>query len=141
MAMGVGRGAGGALASLWILKLLAKKVVFSILRGKKQISPLLAPPGKIFGKIPYCLPWKKSSRHPWPCHDESENLLCLCWIWFQCSIECIKGATIEWSWYISPNCDTFTLTQNSSFDPRWNNRIMACSSQLLSCCTVSSQMN
>ena len=57
--MGVGRLAGGALASLWILKLLAKKVVFSILRAKKQISPLLAHPGKIFGKIPYCLPWKK----------------------------------------------------------------------------------
>jgi len=51
--MGVGRGEREALAP-WILKLLAKKVVFSISRGKKQISPLLAPPGKNFGKIPYC---------------------------------------------------------------------------------------
>jgi len=38
------------------LKLLAKKVVFSISSGKKQISPLLAIPGKNFGKIPYCPP-------------------------------------------------------------------------------------
>jgi len=40
--MGVGRGAGGPTPP-WILKLSAKKVVFSISRGKKQISPLLAP--------------------------------------------------------------------------------------------------
>jgi len=63
--MGVGRGAGG-LAPYWILKLLAKKGCFSISRGKKQISPLLAPPGKNFGKVPYCPPpWKKSFRRPW----------------------------------------------------------------------------
>ena len=39
-------GAGGAKARPWILKSLAKKVFFSIFRGKKQISPLLAPAGK-----------------------------------------------------------------------------------------------
>jgi len=50
-AMGVGRGSRGALPP-YILKLLAKKVVFSILRGKNQSSPLLTPP------------WKKSFRHP-----------------------------------------------------------------------------
>jgi len=51
-------GAGEALPP-WILKLLAKKVIFSISMGKKQISPLLAPPGKNFGKIPYCPPLEK----------------------------------------------------------------------------------
>jgi len=35
------------------LKLLAKKVVFSISRGKNQISQLLAPLEKNFGKILY----------------------------------------------------------------------------------------
>ena len=61
--MGVRRG---GLSPPWILKLLAKKVVFSISRGKKQISPLLPPPGKHLGKIPYCPPpWKKSFRRPW----------------------------------------------------------------------------
>jgi len=44
--MGVGRGGRGTLPSPWILKLLAKNVSFSISRAKKQISPLLAPPGK-----------------------------------------------------------------------------------------------
>jgi len=44
--MGVGRGAGGGTAP-WVLKCLAKKVVLS---GKKQISPLLAPPEKILEK-------------------------------------------------------------------------------------------
>jgi len=57
-------GAEGAKAPLWILKLLAKKVVFSISRGKKQISPLLAPPGKAFVKIPYWSPWKISFQRP-----------------------------------------------------------------------------
>jgi len=36
----------------WILQLLAKKVVFSISWGKKQISPLLPLLEKTFGKIP-----------------------------------------------------------------------------------------
>jgi len=47
--MGVERGVKG---SPWILKLLAKKVVFSISGGKKQILPLLAPPWKFLGKSP-----------------------------------------------------------------------------------------
>jgi len=51
--MGVGRGSGGTKAPLWILKSLAKKVVFSISRGENQISTFLAPPEKNFGKIPY----------------------------------------------------------------------------------------
>jgi len=34
----------------WIENLLAKKVVFSISRGKKQTLPLLAPLEKILGK-------------------------------------------------------------------------------------------
>jgi len=38
-----GEGQGG-LSALWILKLLAKKVVFSISMGKNQTSPLLPPP-------------------------------------------------------------------------------------------------
>ena len=49
--MGVGRGSREALTP-WILKLLAKKVLFSISRGKNQISPFLA------------LPWKKVWEYP-----------------------------------------------------------------------------
>ena len=49
--MGVGRGA----------KLLAKKVVFSILRGKKQISPLVAPLEKLLGKSSTAPPPGKNS--------------------------------------------------------------------------------
>jgi len=55
-----GRQKGG-MGLPWILKIPAKKVVFSISRGKKQISPLLA----FLGKIPYWPPWKKSFQRPW----------------------------------------------------------------------------
>jgi len=48
--MNVGRGAGG-----WILKISAKKVVFLVLSGKKQILPLLAPLAK-FWKNPLVPP-------------------------------------------------------------------------------------
>jgi len=49
--IGVGREAGSL--SSWILKISAKKVVFLISSGKKQISPLLAPtPGKNLKKSP-----------------------------------------------------------------------------------------
>jgi len=48
--MGVGRGWGKAHLDCNII---GKKVVLSIWRGKKQISSLLAPPGKHFGKITY----------------------------------------------------------------------------------------
>jgi len=51
--MGVGRE--GARPP-WILKLLAKKVVFPISRGKKQISPLLRPPWKKFWENPQLSP-------------------------------------------------------------------------------------
>ena len=62
--MGVGRGAGEPWPP-WILKSLAKKVVFSSSSRKNQISPLLAPLGKNFGKIPYWPPpGKKSFRRP-----------------------------------------------------------------------------
>jgi len=53
--MGVERGVKG---SPWILKLLAKKVVFSISGGKKQILPLLAPPGN-FWENPLLAPMEK----------------------------------------------------------------------------------
>jgi len=45
----------------WILKILAKKVVFLVLSGKKQISPFLAPPWKNFGKITWRPPGKNPS--------------------------------------------------------------------------------
>ena len=61
--MGVGRGAGGPWPP-WILKLLAKKVVFSLSRGRNQISPRLAPPERILGKSPTGLPLEKSFRRP-----------------------------------------------------------------------------
>jgi len=44
--MGVGRGQGRPWPP-WILKFSAKRVVFLVLSGKKQISQLLTPPGKI----------------------------------------------------------------------------------------------
>jgi len=65
LAMGVGKWAGGFWPP-WILKLLAKKVVFSISRGKNQISPLFAPPDKNFGKFPYCPP--PPGRNPSDAH-------------------------------------------------------------------------
>jgi len=40
-------GKGGALAPLDFEIFSKKKVVFLVLSGKSQISPLLAPPGKI----------------------------------------------------------------------------------------------
>jgi len=62
--MGVGRGEGGTFPPL-DFEIISKKGFFSMSMGKKQISPLLDPPGKNFGKIPYCPPWKKSFRRPW----------------------------------------------------------------------------
>jgi len=59
--MGVGRG---ALAPSWILKFLAKKVVFLVSSGKNQISPLLAPPGKI------------EEKNPSPGKNPSDALVC-----------------------------------------------------------------
>jgi len=58
-------GEPGGFGPRWILKLLAKKVVFSISRGKNQISPLLTPLEKILSNPPTCPPWKKSFRRPW----------------------------------------------------------------------------
>ena len=64
--MGVGKGGGrGEALPSWFLKLLAKKVVFSISKGKNQISPRLAPPGKNFGKIPY---WSPPGKNPSDAH-------------------------------------------------------------------------
>jgi len=56
--------AGGALTP-WILKLLAKNVIFSISRGKKQILRLLPAPWKNLWENPQLAPWKKSLRCPW----------------------------------------------------------------------------
>ena len=57
--MGVGRGGSRRGLAPWILKLLAKKVVFSISRGKNQISPRLTPLEKILGKSPTGPPLEK----------------------------------------------------------------------------------
>jgi len=57
MTMGVGKGQGGV-GPPWVLKLLVKKVVFSISTGKNQISPLLVPPWKKFGKF-FTVPLEK----------------------------------------------------------------------------------
>ena len=50
VSMGVGRGGRDGPWPPWILKILAKTVVFLVLIGKKQISSLLAHPMKKFGK-------------------------------------------------------------------------------------------
>jgi len=53
---------------------------------------------------------KKDVLSKRPGHDGSEKLLfCLPLIWFQCSIEGIKGTMIQRSWCISPNCDIVHL--------------------------------
>ena len=76
---GHGRRRGG-LSPPWILKLLAKKVVFSISRGKNQISPLLAPPGKILGKSSTAPPGKNpSDAHGYGCPKRS--FICTIVVW------------------------------------------------------------
>jgi len=57
---GQGRG-----VAPWILKLLAKKIVFLVLNGKKQISPFLTLPGNIFEKSPSA----PSGKNPSEDHD------------------------------------------------------------------------
>ena len=52
------KGGRGALAPPWILKFSAKKV-FLVLRGKNQISPCLAPPGKILENSASASPLEK----------------------------------------------------------------------------------
>jgi len=46
------KGGQGGLGLPWILKVLTKKVFFSISRGKHQLSPFLAPPWKKFWENP-----------------------------------------------------------------------------------------
>jgi len=58
--MGVGRGAEGPCLPR-ILKISAIKVVFLVSSGKKQISPLLVPSGKILGNSPGGPPGKNPS--------------------------------------------------------------------------------
>jgi len=55
---------------------ISKKVFFSISRGKNQISPLLAFPGKKFGKISYWPPWKKILPTPMPAWCSNFSKLC-----------------------------------------------------------------
>jgi len=54
--IGIGRRAGGF--APWILKFSAKKVVFVVSSGKKQISPFLPPPTKFFERSLSALPGK-----------------------------------------------------------------------------------
>jgi len=62
--MEVGRGHGGPRPPM-DFEIFIKNVVFSVLSGKKQISPLLAPLEK-FWKTPFRGPfWKNSIRRPW----------------------------------------------------------------------------
>jgi len=46
--------------------MISKKRLFSISRGKKQISPLLAPPWKKFWEIPLLAP---PGKNPSDAHD------------------------------------------------------------------------
>jgi len=60
------RGGQGRGKPPWILKILAKKVVFPISRGEKQISPLLAPSWNKFWENPL-LPFP-GKKLPTPMH-------------------------------------------------------------------------
>ena len=62
--MGVGWGGQGVPFPPWILKLIAKNIIFSISRGKKQISPLLAPPWKNLWENPLLAPLEKVPPTP-----------------------------------------------------------------------------
>jgi len=64
--MGVGRGEQGGQAPL-DFKIISKNIVFSISRGKNQISPLLVPLEKILGKSPTGPPGKNPSDARDPC--------------------------------------------------------------------------
>ena len=63
---------GGQGLPSWILKLLAKKVVFLISRGKKQIYRFCPHPRKNVGKISYWFPPGKnpSDAHGCGCFDD-----------------------------------------------------------------------
>jgi len=50
------KGGKGAKASPWLLKCLARKVVFLVSRGKNEISLLLAPLEKLLEKSTFRLP-------------------------------------------------------------------------------------
>jgi len=54
-------GGRGGLGHPWVLKISAKKVVFSISRGKKSDFTTLGLPGKILEKSPSDPPGKNSS--------------------------------------------------------------------------------
>jgi len=61
--MGVGTGGAGVdQGTPWILKISAKKVVFLVSRGKKQISQLASL--EKFEKTPWWPPWKNFFRRP-----------------------------------------------------------------------------
>ena len=55
----------GGPCSPWILKSFAKKIIFFVLNGKKQISPLLPPLEKFWKNPLVAHPWKISFRRPW----------------------------------------------------------------------------
>jgi len=55
-----GRRNGGPRPPLDFEIISKKWLFFQFSRDKNQISPLLAPPGKKFGKIPYCPPPRKN---------------------------------------------------------------------------------
>jgi len=67
---------GQGFHSPWILKISAKKVLFLISSGKKQISPLLATPSQNFGKK-HVPPGKNPSdaHERQPCFSESTAAL------------------------------------------------------------------
>jgi len=60
------KGKAGGPRTPWILKIFAKKVIFLVSRGKKQILPLLPPLEKFWKNTLMACPWKKSFRRPWP---------------------------------------------------------------------------
>ena len=67
-----GGGRGGALAPLGFWNFQQENLVFVVSSRKNQISPLF-PTLEKFRKIPKFPPWKKSFRHPHPCHNPSDT--------------------------------------------------------------------
>jgi len=73
-----GRGQGGPSPPLDFEFICQKKVVFSILRSKKTISPLLAPLEKILGKSPTAPP---SGKNPSDAHVAADVIVILIVRW------------------------------------------------------------
>jgi len=121
----MGVGSGTCSPGFWNFQQL--KVVFLVSTEKNQISPLLAPPWKNLGKIPYCLPpWKKSFRSPCLYVFGSEKHL-------TASIQQVVWKVLLWNLTTWCNC-TFNLISVQFFPVAENTNVSVVTPIFTSCC-------